>query len=544
MTTLIPKYDQGSTNAINRAINLKLAETISVLDFGADNTGATDSTTAIQNAITFCGNTKQLFFPSGSYLVTSTLNLVAGSNLIGTNQAQGEQEYSTGVTSSTILFQPTTVKDLFLMATPGSGFNGKLSISNLMLIGNTTGVTTGANTNSQYALNLSTVIYGNFSNLEIRQFRGGINCFNTINNRFCNIRIANSSVVGVQYSGTSPPTTDVWEQCSFTNAPTGVILTTGIAIRFINCLFESLANYGVDIAMECAHIHFVACYGENIPLTNASGAMFHVGYNGSVSSNNNIIIIQGGKYQGNDTTTQGTWLAASTVQGALLSSVAVSAFTNVITTGSNTALYAICCAGLQSYSCTTIYNDFTKISGFLDYESITSAGGPVGNFVALQAATLSSPNTILTLNASARVVPFADNTTSLGYAGQRWSVVYAGTGTINTSDATQKQQIASLTSAEQATAKLIKGLIKTFKFNDAVTKKGEEARTHIGVMAQDVQAAFTANGLDANKYSLFCSDTWYTLDDKIVPQGTEGAVEVNQLGVRYEELLAFVIAAL
>ena len=535
MTTLIPKYDQGSTNAINRAINLKLAETISVLDFGADNTGATDSTTAIQNAITFCGNTKQLFFPSGSYLVTSTLNLVAGSNLIGTNQAQGEQEYSTGVTSSTILFQPTTVKDLFLMATPGSGFNGKLSISNLMLIGNTTGVTTGANTNSQYALNLSTVIYGNFSNLEIRQFRGGINCFNTINNRFCNIRIANSSVVGVQYSGTSPPTTDVWEQCSFTNAPTGVILTTGIAIRFINCLFESLANYGVDIAMECAHIHFVACYGENIPLTNASGAMFHVGYNGSVSSNNNIIIIQGGKYQGNDTTTQGTWLAASTVQGALLSSVAVSAFTNVITTGSNTALYAICCAGLQSYSCTTIYNDFTKISGFLDYESITSAGGPVGNFVALQAATLSSPNTILTLNASARVVPFADNTTSLGYAGQRWSVVYAGTGTINTSDEREKQDIKDLSELEKQVAIGIKGLIKSFKFKDTVVEKGSKARIHFGVMAQQVAEAFKIVGLNPDDYALFCYDEW---------EASEGVEAGNRYGIRYDELLAFVISAL
>jgi hypothetical protein len=48
-------------------------------------------------------------------------------------------------------------------------------------------------------------------------------------------------------------------------------------------------------------------------------------------------------------------------------------------------------------------------------------------------------------------------------------------------------------------------------------------------MAQDVQAAFAAEGLDADKYGMFCSDT---VDD------------VTTLGVRYEELLAFVIAAL
>ena len=38
MTTLVPKYDQGSTGAVNRPINQKFAESVSVLDFGADPT--------------------------------------------------------------------------------------------------------------------------------------------------------------------------------------------------------------------------------------------------------------------------------------------------------------------------------------------------------------------------------------------------------------------------------------------------------------------------------------------------------------------------
>jgi len=107
--------------------------------------------------------------------------------------------------------------------------------------------------------------------------------------------------------------------------------------------------------------------------------------------------------------------------------------------------------------------------------------------------------------------------------------VYATTGTINTSDANQKTEIADLTAAELAVAKRIKGLFKTFKFKEAVAAKGENARKHVGVMAQDVQAAFAAEGLDANQYGLFCSDT------------VDG---VTTLGVRYEELLAFVIAAM
>lgn len=132
------------------------------------------------------------------------------------------------------------------------------------------------------------------------------------------------------------------------------------------------------------------------------------------------------------------------------------------------------------------------------------------------------------------LAPFTDNTQSMGIATNRWSVIYAGTGTINTSDATQKQDVADLTVAEQAVAKSIKGLIKTFRFKDAVVRKGNDARTHVGVMAQDVAAAFAEQGLDANKYGMFCADTYID----------EDGVEQTVYGVRYEELLAFVISAL
>jgi len=144
------------------------------------------------------------------------------------------------------------------------------------------------------------------------------------------------------------------------------------------------------------------------------------------------------------------------------------------------------------------------------------------------------------VNALGDVYPAIDNNGwNIGKAANRWSVIYAATGTINTSDANNKEQVENLSVAELKVAQRIKGLVKKFKFKDAVIAKGDNARIHVGVIAQDVHAAFAAEGLDASKYGLFCSDTWHETNED-----SPGAVEVTRLGVRYEELLAFLIAAM
>jgi len=157
---------------------------------------------------------------------------------------------------------------------------------------------------------------------------------------------------------------------------------------------------------------------------------------------------------------------------------------------------------------------------------------------------------------AASLAPGQDNNKTLGTAALRWSTVYAATGTINTSDENSKQDIAELDEAERRVAVAIKGLIKKFRFKDAVAEKGAAARIHVGVIAQEVQTAFAAEGLDASRYGLFCSDTWWEKEEMVERNGisrmevvtvetpTEGYTERTRLGVRYEELLAFVIAAL
>jgi len=137
-----------------------------------------------------------------------------------------------------------------------------------------------------------------------------------------------------------------------------------------------------------------------------------------------------------------------------------------------------------------------------------------------------------------------DNVIDLGRPDVRFDDIYATNGTIQTSDANEKQQIAELTDAEITAAKAISALFKTFKWNKAVTEKGDAARTHAGVIAQDVQAAMTAAGLDAGDYAFFISSTWYVdADGNEVEADAEGAIEKNRKGIRYPELLAFVGAA-
>lgn len=520
---------------------------INVMDYGAVGNGVADDTAAIQAAITAALGTQQVFIPAGTYKVTDTLNLFKGSNIFGVNTTQGHASYASGAVGTKINFAPASSKDLFSvqdLPAPAQSFKGKVSVGGLFIDGNTI----GGGTNSRYCFTLPIVIYGNFYDLEIRYFQSGFSCVDTINNRFDNIRVANCTVSCVEYSGTAPPTTDVWTQCTFTDAPICVRLSSGISIRFIGCLLENIADFGVDVAKECAHIQWISGYGENVPIGNAGGSMFHVGSTGTASSLSNSLEIIGGKYAGNTTTIQGSFIDAYTTKGILVGSVAVSRFTNVIRTDAATSTYAVCCAGLQFLSCTNFATDTTKIAGFLDFQATNLGLGPVAYFAGITTgALITSVATRLSLSVGASFQPATDNTIDLGYVTNRWATVYAGTGAINTSDAREKQNIESLNDVEKRVAIRIKGLFKKFKFIDAVDKKGDKARIHTGVIAQDVVAAFQAEGLDASNYGLLCYDEWEdqpaVLNDsgkEIRPLESAG----NRFGVRYEELLCFIIASI
>jgi len=128
-----------------------------------------------------------------------------------------------------------------------------------------------------------------------------------------------------------------------------------------------------------------------------------------------------------------------------------------------------------------------------------------------------------------------DGNIDIGLGSYRFKNIYATNGTIQTSDRNEKQDIEELSEAEQRVAVACKGLLRKFRWKSSVAEKGDDARIHFGIIAQDLQAAFEAEGLDAGRYGMFINSTW---------TDEETGEERSRMGVRYSELLAFIISAI
>jgi hypothetical protein len=190
---------------------------------------------------------------------------------------------------------------------------------------------------------------------------------------------------------------------------------------------------------------------------------------------------------------------------------------------------------------------------------IRKDGTTVGNIGSVDTSSasrifLANSNTGLHFNGSTeQIIPCnssgakRDNGIALGNATGRFTQLFANSSSINTSDQNEKQDITSLTAKELKVAKKLSTLFKTYRWKDRVEEKGDEARTHTGIIAQDIQSEFSAEGLDASKYGLFCSDTWWEKDQKVYytkEEAPKDAEEKTRLGVRYAELFSFIFSSI
>jgi hypothetical protein len=135
---------------------------------------------------------------------------------------------------------------------------------------------------------------------------------------------------------------------------------------------------------------------------------------------------------------------------------------------------------------------------------------------------------------AATAIPGVDNATKLGSASFRWSTVYAGTGTINTSDARDKTDIEPLTEAEIAAALGLAREIGTFQFLDSIEKKGaDQARLHAGMTVQRAVEIMQSHGLDPFRYAFICHDAWEAIEPevRVIPAGDRYSFRPDQLAL-------------
>ncbi|NIJ39323.1 hypothetical protein FHR22_004070 [Sphingopyxis panaciterrae] len=125
----------------------------------------------------------------------------------------------------------------------------------------------------------------------------------------------------------------------------------------------------------------------------------------------------------------------------------------------------------------------------------------------------------LVVQGDGRVNPGADNAQSLGISAMRWSVVYAGTGTINTSDARDKLWRGAPAAAELRAARRIAAELGFYQWLARIDEAGaNEARFHFGVRAQVVWEIMADEGLvdplqadgtpGETRYAFLCWDAW------------------------------------
>lgn len=127
------------------------------------------------------------------------------------------------------------------------------------------------------------------------------------------------------------------------------------------------------------------------------------------------------------------------------------------------------------------------------------------------------------LIAFGKVRPDADNAHALGTAAQRWTALFAASGTISTSDERDKRDIEPI--PEEWLDAWGKVEWCRYRFVGG-------SRWHIGAVAQRVHAAFAKQGVDAFAIGLLCRDAL---------AGTDAALNerrADRWGLRYDECFA------
>jgi hypothetical protein len=503
-------YTLTASGATLQSVQTKLEQYVSVKDFGAVGDGVTNDTAAVQAAI---DSGEPIVFPAGSYacgpLTQSTnsqrfyadgfVNIQKNANgVLFTStgnyvQFEGIQFIGTGFTGDNVNLTGNhpTLTNCASFGTPGRAL--KATGAHVQIFG-TCGIyaTTDATASGfdiEIGVSGTATLYHQLMNVYTSQATGGILLTD----------VGSHVIVGGQFgklsilSGTSPAGVNG-------GITSNARILGNVTVNLSNSVFSGnqfsnqTITFGAGTSGHCLDTSNTASSATIVNSGNAASPIFKSIGTGSPSG----IVLQYGsdafnstiRYSNDEIYFQDAQLYLS----------------------NNKALWIADSAG--------VYKNTVSLSSGDDFNFGNDTGA---NFTNLQSGSggiyhvVSGANVTQTATGVFRPVP--DGSVNLGGPSNRWSTVYATTGTINTSDANDKKDIRSLSDKEKAVGVALRALIRAYKW-----KAGPE-ETYVGVIAQDVIAAFDAEGLDAGDYGI--------IDD--------GG---DRLGVRYDQVFAFIIGAL
>ena len=538
-------FTQAGTGAIAQTVQTKLEQYVSVKDFGADPTGVADSTAAIQAALntglnvdlvggqykaanlTMSTNVQALFSSQGFARITKNAN---GPILtISANDALVENVGFRGDASTPVFTGDNVVVTggavTFMNCGSRWAFARALKISGdaPSVIGSGDIWQTADATASGYDIeiaNASTAIaYGQLIGITSSQATGGVLLTNT-----GSLVLSGGQIGKLTIDTAGGPPAGVNGGMTTNMRILGNVTVSQSGARFVGNQFGivtvtlSAGTSGISIDQSNSFQSGATTVNNgnanNVIVRQTSGGSFNTFKFGADASNATVDVYSGNGDTGQFGFHNGVWVNNNKTFGAKTSGGAIRNIAYISPGDVNF---------LSNGDADTVLNAGTLLV-------LAAAGngrwGVEANYL----------------------YPRADNAYSLGLGSFRPSVLYAATGTINTSDGREKQQIRDLDATERLVALRCKQIIKAYKWNEAVDKKGDQARIHFGVIAQEVQQAFADEGLDADRYGLFCYDEWEAKEEQIDKESgfvIQPAVAAgNRYGVRLDQLLAFIIAAI
>jgi hypothetical protein len=607
-------YDPAGTGAVATTVQTKLRETVSVKDFGAVGDGVADDTAAIQAAFTYQASVTEtavaatgesvitapvVYFPSGIYLISASINVPGNSNIYGEQSVikkAGSFTGTNGFQNNSSAFRIEIVGLQFIDFATGvyldssNANSGRISFTKCGFFGNTENAVWldtqstvtdfndciwRANKHDLYIERCDqTNIWGGWIQREGGQLTDDYDGAIVNNSRLrmygtllvpqpetilepCWIKSYRYvECVGVRFGDEAAGFTSV------NNFAAGSPDTQGLrnAVILKDC---EIVSSGGGAAIRLFELPNIISLEDNLGFQQTGGTA--IAWSSSIDAPTQAAIIANAR-SGFGLGTR-FYIVARNVNDQSIAA-------NLLEFASNNDRLRL--AGRSGTAMRVEYNneavptgaDYFTLDAYGYDASASAAGlraqvrieasGTGGGTETVFANTANNSTTLVDVakSNSTGFVAGSDNTLTLGSATNRWSEVYAGNGTINTSDEREKQDIAALDDAEKRVAVALKGLVKKFRFRNAVAVKSDAARIHVGVIAQEVLAAFQAESLDPMRYGIVCYDEWpeqpEVITDVLDEEGNPTGQTITQAykpagsryGVRYEQLLAFIIASI